>query len=66
MAESFNTTLKREVLKDESVSQSQLPCRHDVFRWCTRYNSRRSHSWCGHRSPNTFEAAGSATPTIAS
>ena len=66
LAESFNATLKREVLQDESVFPSQLVCRRDVFRWCTHYNTRRLHSWCGYRSPNAFEATGSATLTIAS
>lgn len=66
LAESFNATLKREVLQDESVFPSQLACRRDVFRWCTHYNTTRLHSWCGYRSPNAFEADGSATLTIAS
>ena len=66
LAESFNASLKREVLKDEPVFASQLVCRRDVFRWCTRYNTKRLHSWCGYRSPNGFEAAGSATLNIAS
>ena len=66
LAESFNASLKREVLQDESVFTSQLACRQDVFRWCTRYNTKRLHSWCGYRSPNAFEDAGLATLTIAS
>ena len=66
LAESFNASLKREVLQDESVFASQLACSRDVFRWCTRYNTKRLHSWCGYRSPNAFEAAGLATLTIAS
>lgn len=66
LAESFNASLKREVLQDESIFASQLACRRDVFRWCTRYNTKRLHSWCGYRSPNAFEAAGLATLTIAS
>ena len=57
LAESFNASLKREVLQDEPVFPSQLVCRRDVFRWCTRYNTKRLHSWCGYRSPNAFEAA---------
>ena len=66
LAEPFNASLKREVLQDESVFTSQLACRQDVFRWCTRYNTKRLHSWCGYRSPNAFEDAGLATLTIAS
>ncbi|MBA4505797.1 DDE-type integrase/transposase/recombinase, partial [Corynebacterium sanguinis] len=38
LAESFNASLKREVLKDEPVFASQLVCRRDVFQWCIRYN----------------------------
>ena len=66
LAESFNASLKREVLQDETVFASQLGCRRDVFRWCTRYNTKRLHSWCGYRSPNAFEAATSAILPIAS
>lgn len=56
MAESFNSTLKREVLRDRKVFANPLHCRHDVFRWCIRYNTRRRHSWCGQISPDAFEA----------
>lgn len=66
LAESFNASLKREVLQDEAVFASQMVCRRDVFRWCTRYNTRRLHSCCGYRSPNAFEAAGSAILPFAS
>lgn len=66
LAESFNASLKREVLKDEPVFASQLVCRRDVFQWCIRYNTQRLHSWWGYRSSNAFEAAESATLTIAS
>ena len=55
LAESFNATLKREVLKDSTVFVSQLQCRRDVFRWCTRYNTTRRHSWCGYLAPAVFE-----------
>lgn len=66
LAESFNATMKREVLQDDRVFASQLVCRRDVFRWCSRYNTKRLHSWCGYLSPNDFEATGSAKITIAS
>ncbi|MDN5923316.1 MAG: integrase core domain-containing protein, partial [Corynebacterium casei] len=56
MAESFNSTLKREVLRDRKVFANPLHCRQDVFRWCIRYNTRRRHSWCGQISPDAFEA----------
>lgn len=45
LAESFNGTLKREVLKDQKVFSNQLVCRRDVFAWCARYNTTRRHSW---------------------
>ena len=64
LAESFNSTLKREVLRDRKVSANPLHCRQDVFRWCIRYNTRRRHSWCGQISPDAFEAR-SATITKA-
>lgn len=44
LAESFKATLKRGVLKDEFTFIRQLMCHWDVFRWCTRYNTRRLHS----------------------
>ncbi|MGP5247858.1 IS3 family transposase, partial [Corynebacterium flavescens] len=45
LAESFNAALKREVLQDARTFANQLQCRRDVFRWCTRYNTTRRHSW---------------------
>ncbi|MCD5422501.1 IS3 family transposase [Rhodococcus pyridinivorans] len=55
LAESFNAALKREVLQDANAWPDEATCRRQVFRWVTRYNTRRRHSWCGHRSPNTYE-----------
>lgn len=55
LAESFNAALKREVLQDAKTFASQLVCRRDVFRWCTRYNTARRHSWCGYLAPAMFE-----------
>ncbi|AMA00105.1 hypothetical protein APT58_07625 [Corynebacterium glutamicum] len=46
LAESFNAAMKREVLQDSKTFMNQLLCRRDVFRWCTRYNTVRRHSWC--------------------
>ena len=51
LAESFNATLKREVLKDKKVFANQLVCRRDVFAWCVRYNTSRRHSWCKYLTP---------------
>ena len=65
LAESFNATLKREVLKNKKVFANQLVCRQEVFRWCMRYNTRRRHSWCNLLAPDAFEALTSATLTKA-
>lgn len=56
LAESFNATVKREVLQDRKVFSTMLECRQEVFRFCVRYNTRRRHSWCGYLPPNEFEA----------
>lgn len=55
LAESFNAALKREVLQDSKIFANQLICRQEVFRWCTRYNTMRRHSWCGYLAPAVFE-----------
>ena len=66
MAESFNATLKRELLAGAATFTDEISCRRAVFRWATRYNTRRRHSWCGHQSPSTYEAHRAATlPTAA-
>ncbi|WP_084529655.1 MULTISPECIES: DDE-type integrase/transposase/recombinase [unclassified Corynebacterium] len=36
LAESFNVTLKREVLRDRKVFDNPIICRQEVFRWCMR------------------------------
>lgn len=61
LAESFNATLKREVLQDDACWPDELTCRRDMFRWLTRYNTRRRHSWCGYQSPTTYETQHAAT-----
>ncbi|MER0082631.1 IS3 family transposase [Corynebacterium sp. KPL2861] len=65
LAESFNATLKREVLRDRKVFDNPISCRQEVFRWCMRYNTRRRHSWCNLVAPDVFEAETSATLTTA-
>ena len=66
LAESFNATLKRELLAGAATFTDETSCRRAVFRWATRYNTRRRHSWCGHQSPSTYEAHRAATlPTAA-
>ncbi|GAA1651641.1 IS3 family transposase [Georgenia ruanii] len=61
LAESFNATLKREVLQDEHVWPDEATCRRQVFRWIVRYNTRRRHSWCGYQSPTAYESHHAAT-----
>ncbi|WP_189087191.1 integrase core domain-containing protein, partial [Promicromonospora citrea] len=55
LAESFNATLKREVLQDAACWPDKATCRREVFRWILRYNNRRRHSWCGYTSPVDYE-----------
>jgi transposase InsO family protein len=61
LAESFNASLKRELLQGAATFSDQLSCRREVFRWTTRYNTRRRHSWCGQQAPNTYEALHTTT-----
>ena len=55
LAESFNATLKREVLQDRACWPDAAACRREVFRWLARYNTKRRHSHCAHSSPATYE-----------
>lgn len=55
LAESFNATLKREVLQDRSSWADAAACRREVFRWLARYNTKRRHSHCRYSSPATYE-----------
>ena len=61
LAESFNATLKREVLQDAACWADETTCRRQVFRWIVRYNTRRRHSWCRYQSPSTYESLYAAT-----
>lgn len=61
LAEAFNATLKREVLRDDRTWPDQQACRRTVFKWLTRYNTRRRHSHCRQLSPNTYETHTPAT-----
>ncbi len=66
LAESFNATMKREVLQDAACWSDEPTCRRQVFHWLVRYNTRRRHTWCGYLSPSTYEARRAATlPTAA-
>ena len=55
LAESFNASLKREVLQDRSHWPDADICRREVFRWLVRYNIKRRHSRCRYSSPATYE-----------
>lgn len=57
MAESFNATAKREVLRDAACFTDEQSCRRKMFRWLTRYNTKRRHSWCRYLPPNAYERA---------
>lgn len=66
LAESFNATMKREVLKDTACWSDEPTCRQQLFRWLVRYNTRRRHTWCGYLPPSTYEARRATTlPTAA-
>ena len=55
LAESFNASLKREVLQDRRQWLDATTCRLEVFRWLVRYNTTRRHSYCAYSSPATYE-----------
>jgi transposase InsO family protein len=65
LAESFNATLKRELLEGRPTFPDQTTAYRAVFRWANRYNTRRLHSAIGNIAPNAYEAALSATLTKA-
>lgn len=61
LAEAFNATLKRETLAGAATWPDAATCRRDVFRWATRYNTRRRHSHCDNLSPNAYEKRATTT-----
>jgi transposase InsO family protein len=61
LAESFNATLKREILQDAACWPDEPTCRREVFRWLVRYNNRRRHSWCRYQSPVAYETGHAPT-----
>ena len=65
LAESFNASLKRETLQGAHAWPDPATCRREVFRWVTRYNTRRRHSWCGQQAPNIYERQQAATLRLA-
>ena len=60
LAESFNATLKREVLQDSATWPDEATCRREVFRWLVRYNTRRRHSHCRYQTPTAYETSPTA------
>jgi transposase InsO family protein len=61
LAESFNATLKREILAGAPGWDSPVAARRAVFAWITRYNTRRRHSTCGQLSPIAYETHSTLT-----
>lgn len=53
--ESFHASLKRETLQGGHCYDNARSCRLTVFRWLTRYNTRRRHSANGQLSPADYE-----------
>jgi transposase InsO family protein len=61
LAKAFNATFKRETLAGAAAWPDAATCRRAVFRWVTRYNTRRRHSSCGNLSPNAYERHSTTT-----
>ncbi|SJN07942.1 Mobile element protein [Leucobacter sp. 7(1)] len=57
LAESFNATLKRELLEGQAAFPDQATAYRAVFRWANRDNTRRRHSAIGQITPNNYETA---------
>lgn len=55
LAESFNATLKREVLQGRRTFANALEARFQVESWIGDYNTTRSHSSLGYASPIDYE-----------
>lgn len=53
--ESFHASLKRETLQGGHCYDGARSARLTVFRWLTRYNTRRRHSANGQLSPVDYE-----------
>jgi transposase InsO family protein len=65
LAESFNATLKRELLQGAHAWPDEATCRREVFGWVNRYNTRRRHSYCGQQAPIVYEQQHTATLRLA-
>jgi transposase InsO family protein len=55
LAESFNATLKREILQGRRAFTDEREARLSSFRWLHRYNTVRRHSRLGQQSPINYE-----------
>jgi transposase InsO family protein len=64
-AEAFNASLKRETLQGAKRWPGARAARLAVFRWATRYNTRRLHSALGYRSPVEYEHRSATLATAA-
>jgi transposase InsO family protein len=64
-AESLNATLKRETLQGRKRWNGAGEARAEVFRWITRYNTRRRHSTLGQICPIEFEQRSATLATAA-
>lgn len=56
LAESFNATIKRELLAGAAYFDNEIDVYRKVFHWANRYNTKRRHSWCGNVPPNEYES----------
>ena len=64
-AESWNATLKRETLQGRKHWNGAGEARAAVFRWITRYNTRRRHSTLGQICPIEYERRSAMLTTAA-
>jgi transposase InsO family protein len=55
LAESFNASLKREVLQGRRTFANDLEARFQVESWIGDYNTIRRHSSLGYASPIDYE-----------
>lgn len=64
-AESLNASLKWETLQGKKRWTGAREARLAVFRWATRYNTRRRHSRLGQISPIAFKQRSTTLATAA-
>jgi transposase InsO family protein len=61
LAESFNATLKREILRGGHAWPDEQHLSPGGVSLVTHYNTRRRHSWCGPQTPIVYEKQHAAT-----